>query len=66
MFRVSLTQRFLTFGPRTPGGPRRLIRGPRLFRKLNNFSQQIYKVFFVKKQNLKLKVLKRSVKVMEF
>jgi uncharacterized C2H2 Zn-finger protein len=55
-----LSQRFLTCGPRTPGGPR-------LFRKLNNFSQQINKVYiYVKKQNLKLKILKRSVKVKEF
>jgi hypothetical protein len=32
----SLVQRLLTCGPRTPGGPR-------LFRKLNNFPQQINK-----------------------
>jgi hypothetical protein len=52
-------QRFLSCGPRTPGGPR-------LFRKLNNFSQQINKVYIRKKQNLKFKILKRSVKVKEF
>jgi hypothetical protein len=34
----TVEQRFLTCGPRTPGGPR-------LFRKLNNFSQQINKVY---------------------
>jgi hypothetical protein len=39
--------------------------GLRLFRKLNNFSQQINKVFR-KKQNLKLEILKCSVKVKEF
>jgi hypothetical protein len=50
-------QRLLTCGPRTPGGPR-------LFRKLNIFSQQINKD--AKKQNLKLQILKRSVKVKEF
>jgi hypothetical protein len=49
----------LTCGLQTP-------RGPRLLRKLNNFSQQIYKVYICKKQNLKLKILKRSVKVKEF
>jgi hypothetical protein len=58
-----LSQRFLACGPRTLGGPR-------LFRKLNNFSQQIKKWYFYihtqKKQNLKLKILKRSVKVKEF
>jgi hypothetical protein len=50
---IGLDQRLLACGPRTPGDPR-------LIRKLNNFSQQINKVFYVKKQNLKLKILKRS------
>jgi uncharacterized C2H2 Zn-finger protein len=58
-----LEQRILTCGPRTPGGPR-------LFRALNNFSQQINKayiyIYVKKKQNLKLEILKRSVKVKEF
>jgi hypothetical protein len=41
--------------------------GPQLFRKLNNFSQQINKVYIcAKKQNLKMKILKRFVKVKEF
>jgi hypothetical protein len=55
----SVKLRFLTYGPRTPGGPR-------LLKKLNNFSQQINKVENVKKQKMKLKFLKRSVKVKEF
>jgi hypothetical protein len=37
-----LVQRFFTCGPRTRGGPR-------LFRKLNTFSQQINKVYIRKK-----------------
>jgi hypothetical protein len=37
-----LDQRFLTCGPRTPGGPR-------LFKKFNNSSQQINKVHIRKK-----------------
>jgi hypothetical protein len=41
--RYSVEQRFLTRGPRTPGGPR-------LFRKLNNFSQQINKLYIRKKK----------------
>jgi hypothetical protein len=55
----ALYQRFLTCGPRTPGGPR-------LLWKLNNLSQQIDKACFEKNQNLKLKILKRPVKVKEF
>jgi hypothetical protein len=39
---VRKQMRFLTCGPRTPGGPR-------LFRKLNNLSQQINKVHVRKK-----------------
>jgi hypothetical protein len=58
LFFYSLIQRFLTCGPRTPGGSR-------LFRKLNHFSQQIKKYVYVKKQNLKLTIFKRSVKVKE-
>jgi uncharacterized C2H2 Zn-finger protein len=52
---------------RGPLGVRDAYSGsPRLFRKLNDFSQQINKVHVYKKQNLKLKILKRSVKEKEF
>jgi hypothetical protein len=62
-----LDQRFITCGPRTPWGTRRLLMGPWLFKKLNNFSQHINKEYIRKKnQNLKLKILKRSVKMKEF
>jgi hypothetical protein len=37
-----------------------------MFRKLNNFSQQISKVYIRKKAKSELKILKRSVKVKEF
>jgi hypothetical protein len=40
----TLEQQFLTYGPQTPGVHDAYSGGPRLFMKLNNFSQQINKV----------------------
>jgi hypothetical protein len=51
----SLRQRFVTCGPRTPGGPK-------LFRKLNNFSQQINKVYVRKKSNSEVENFKTLCK----
>jgi hypothetical protein len=48
-------QWFLTCGPRTPGGPR-------LFRKLNNFSQQINKVYVRKKAKSEIENFKTLCK----
>jgi hypothetical protein len=56
----NLKQRFLTCGPRTPGGPRRLPGCPRLFRKLNNFSQQINKGKKAKSEIENFKMLCKS------
>jgi hypothetical protein len=56
---TALEQRFLTCGPRTPGGPR-------LFRKLNNFSQQFNKAYIREKSKSEIENFKRSVKVKEF
>jgi hypothetical protein len=50
-----LYQRFLTCGPRTSGGPR-------LFGKLNIFSQQINKVFLRKKAKSEIENLKTLCK----
>jgi hypothetical protein len=50
----SLIQRFLNCGPRTPGVRDAYSGGPRLFRKLNNFSQQINKVYLFKKAKSKI------------
>jgi hypothetical protein len=47
--RIALTQLFLTCGPRTPVVRDAYSGGPRLFRKLNNFPQQINKVYIRKK-----------------
>jgi hypothetical protein len=51
-----LAQRFLTCGPRTP-------EGPRLFRKLNNFSQQINEVYILKKAKSEIENLKTLCKI---
>jgi hypothetical protein len=40
--------------------------GPRLFRKLNDFSQQISKVYIRKKAKSEIENFKRYVKVKEF
>jgi hypothetical protein len=52
---ISLTQRFLACGPRTPGGPR-------LFRKLNNFSRRLMKYFYVKKAKSEIENFKTLCK----
>jgi hypothetical protein len=51
----TVVKRFLTCGPRTPGGPR-------LFRKLNNFSQQISKVYIRKKSKSEIENFKMLCK----
>jgi hypothetical protein len=51
----TIGQWFLTCGPRTPGGPR-------LFRKLNNFSQQINRVYVRKKAKSEIENVKTLCK----
>jgi hypothetical protein len=50
-----LEQRFLTCGPRTPGGPR-------LFRKVNSFTQQIKKVYIRKEAKYEIENFKTLCK----
>jgi hypothetical protein len=54
-YSITPNQRLLTCGTRTPGDLR-------LFRKLNNFSQQIYKVFYIKKAKSEIENFKTLCK----